>query len=180
MIIIARTYFRTAQICTDGHIINGSMEDNPELNKNYCHLCSSKVISECSVCHTKIQGDYYGDYEIPFDIKSGKTETRQEIIHKLTEAPAYCYECGSPFPWTETRLQYGQNIVDSLDEISPELKKNFKELLPDIITESPRTEYATLIAAKIITSTQGYGYECLKSWLMKNAVQLVLAIIKNL
>jgi hypothetical protein len=44
------SYYHTAQICLNGHIINESIEEYPEKNEKFCSLCGSETITECPSC----------------------------------------------------------------------------------------------------------------------------------
>ncbi len=151
-----------ALICTNGHIITGSQEDDC-VKANACTLCSARIISVCSNCDALIRGSYYED--------------KHFYLSRLNKAPAYCHNCGEPYPWTKSRLEAVQNIVDMLDELSPEQKQELVKYIPDIMVDTPRTQYATLVVGKLLSNVTGFGKDVLTQWLIDNAIPTVLMLL---
>jgi len=129
--------YKQAQICLNGHIINGNIEDYPESNQNYCELCGSKTITECPHCKYHIKGDE--DYGIGYEL--------------LQEHPAYCTNCGSPFPWTEEAINSAKELASILDELTYEEQEELKKSLDDLVNDGPRTVVATTKFKRILSKT---------------------------
>lgn len=73
-----------ARICRKGHTITSSLEKHPDAGE-FCSKCGSPGIDKCESCGAPIKG------------------SRKRVIGGTYEPPAYCYKCGKPFPWTETK-----------------------------------------------------------------------------
>lgn len=99
------------------------------------------------------------------------------VERNLNFEPAYCPECGTPFPWTQERLHAAQGIIDMLDELSDEQKEELKKIIPDLTVERPRTQLSTLLFVKTFEKISGYGKEFLIKWLNDNAVATVLELL---
>lgn len=153
--------YDTAKICIDGHLITSSMESSRNTDNN-CTLCGAAVITKCSKCNAPI----HGYYNVP-----GVLTFHDEPI------PAFCHNCGSPYPWTESRLDTAEKIIDMLDELTVEQKKQLKDSLPDIIVETPRSQYAALVAGKFMALTNGLACESLKFWLTKYALPKIITLL---
>ena len=121
--------YRTAQICLNGHIINDSYDTSPEFNKSFCPKCGQPTITQCPSCHTNIQG--YFDVPGIVDLT-----TREET------APAYCHSCGKPYPWTESNLKAISELLELDEQLQETDKKTMKEILPDLITDTPKSKVA--------------------------------------
>ena len=82
------SYYDTMQVCTAGHMITSHCRHHPEDMKKRCSKCGSVTITKCQSCDAEIQG-----YEnIP------------GVAHMGPDAPpAYCHECGEPYPWTQSQ-----------------------------------------------------------------------------
>ncbi|MDR7856097.1 DUF2321 domain-containing protein [Tissierella sp.] len=123
-------YYDIALICKNGHVINDSFKEYPELNTKFCKECGSITIYSCQKCNTPIRGDY----NMPgIAFLGGGMET----------APAYCHECGNAYPWTEEKLKAIQEVM-SLGNLTKEDKDDFDKNLNDIVSETPRTKVAAL------------------------------------
>nr|DAL11009.1 MAG TPA_asm: Primosomal protein N' [Caudoviricetes sp.] len=155
------------------------------MNETYCSLCGSKIISTCPSCNSPLRGDYYANKAhyrygaITFDghgqkILSGFNE---ELQSHQTQIPAYCYNCGKPYPWTEARLKAAENIIDMIDELSEEQKQKLVEFIPDLLIETPRSEYAALICAKFLDGISGYVFQAFKDWCQKNVLPTLLVLM---
>lgn len=121
--------YRTAQICKNGHVITPNTSYSDFLS-NFCPECSAETISTCLYCNTPIRGDY--DIPCVIDVSSSY------------KAPAYCYNCGKPFPWTESKLTSISELLDMQDQLTEDEKQYFMSYLPIIFTETPQSEVTAL------------------------------------
>jgi hypothetical protein len=126
--------YKTAQICLNGHIINGNIEDNSIDNHNFCQDCGSKTIQECLECGSNIKGDL--DYGVGYET--------------LQFAPKHCYNCGSPYPWLKEKLLAAKELADEIEELNEEDREKLKTSIDDLIIDSPRTELAAIRFKKIL------------------------------
>jgi hypothetical protein len=83
------SYYDLAQICQNGHVINSMARDYPNSNQDHCDRCGDPTIVACPSCNSGIRGHYHVPGVIGFSQYT---------------APAFCYKCGKPFPWTAAGL----------------------------------------------------------------------------
>ena len=183
-------YYENAQICKNGHIRNICSQSHPEQNEIRCSLCGEEVISCCPSCKSPIRGGLfkqtptyrYSNHYDPFaehhTAHKIYTGTRTEQMKHDVLLPAFCNQCGSPYPWTETRLEAFQQIVDSLDDISPELKERLKNSFPDIVCETPKTELAAIVVDSVLKQSKGFAAAALKEWIKNYAVTLMTLLLQ--
>lgn len=183
--------FDTALICKAGHVANLYKSLHSECNIKHCLLCPEEVISECPHCHERIRGGYYseavwsetayvGDPVFP-DEHNHLTIHYQELTTPDNyQLPAYCHECGQPYPWTAETLRYGEQIVDALEALTPEKKAILKSLFPDLIVETPRSRLAVLELAKILDTFQCFGKDVLINWLSQNMAAVLYALLQSM
>lgn len=157
-------YYDIAQICKDGHVMNIYVNYHSESNVKRCPNCSAEVISKCPVCQTPIRGGQI--QEINFKNHVTDPENIFNTIDKTTfnykeltkvedyQLPAYCHECGSPYPWTEELLKKADDIIDSFDELSEEQRELLKERFPDLLIDNPRSITAALTYSKLINGLE--------------------------
>lgn len=117
-----------AQICLNGDIISGDIENETQPLSKYCHHCGAETITACPDCNAPIQGSRSWEGTLLFAPMSG--------------APNYCPECGKPYPWTAASLEALQAIIDEEFDLSDNDKENLKKSLPDLINETPRSDLA--------------------------------------
>lgn len=117
--------YRTAQICKNGHVITSNISYS-EFLSDFCPDCGAKTISTCLDCKTPIRGKY--------DILGVSN------FSSSYEPPAYCYHCGKPFPWTESKLNAIADLLDMQNQLTEEEKKRFISCLPIIFTETSQSE----------------------------------------
>jgi hypothetical protein len=127
MIRVAMGWHDTAQICTNGHVINDTMQRSPELGLKFCKKCGAPTITRCPTCNADIQGDYHveGVVSIGFD---------------MMVAPTFCHNCGKPYPWTSTRIETAKALADEMTELDESERLLLKASIDDIIADTPRTE----------------------------------------
>ena len=122
-------WYDTAQICTNGHVINSQSVYHPEHNRKFCDKCGALTITNCQKCNTPIRGYYH----VP---------PMGTLDYTHLPLPSFCPECGKPYPWTEAKLKAAQELSDELDNLSPEERSLLKKSLNDIIRDTPQTTVA--------------------------------------
>lgn len=137
--------FNIGHICTNGHPAQVSGEDYCD---NFCTLCGAEVIHACPHCGSFIKGHparHYGTYY----------------------APAYCYNCGKPYPWTETAIQATIDILAEDTQIPDADRAKLVEVLPDAVSETPRTQLAAVRIGKAFKSLGSFTAEALRQFLIE-------------
>jgi len=124
-------YYNAARICLNGHVISRRVKDTSSTGDKFCQLCGAETICRCLKCGEIIRGKYEMDKLL-------------DLRPDDSPAPAYCYNCGSPYPWTEDALESTRMVIDEENRLSTDEKENLKKSLPDIISETPRTSLAVL------------------------------------
>jgi len=130
--------YDVAQICLNGHVINSSVNEYPQFNKKFCDKCGAPTITNCPNCHAEIQGNYHG-----------------EGVLSLADqkAPAFCPNCGKPYPWTEAKIQTAHDLAQELENISDDDKNILTQSIDEIVKDSPRTTFAATRFKKILSKT---------------------------
>ena len=128
------SWYDTAQICTNGHVITTQLIFNPDHSMRYCDRCGASTITNCQNCNANIRGFYH-------------TRTSGSEISKR---PSFCHECGRPYPWIEAKLKAAQELSDELDNLSPEERNLLKRSLDDIVRETPQTTVAVTRFKKLV------------------------------
>src|SRR4051812_39384273 len=79
-----RDWTDVMQVCRNGHKITGEAKANPEDLVKRCPKCGAETITQCPACQSDIPG-----YRHLAGIFSEDD----------TQPPAFCHNCGRPFPW---------------------------------------------------------------------------------
>lgn len=124
--------YDVAQICLNGHVINTRSEGSPDHNTKHCADCGEKTITSCRDCGGKIRGALSGVYNLGSD-----------------PAPGYCTECGKPYPWTQSKIEAFQDLVD-LSSLNQDSKTILLDGIIYVIRDTPKTEAVCAKFAKII------------------------------
>ena len=143
------SYYDVALVCLNGHVINENVRDNPAHNATHCARCGEKTISKCPSCNSDIRGSY----EVPGVCVFGGG----------FEAPAFCHECGKPYPWTAERLAAAKELANEFEELSADEKTKLQDSLDDLVKETPRTEVSGLRFKKIMKKVGKDSYDGMKS-----------------
>lgn len=151
-------YYTTAQICLNGHYMTRKYEKGAERRKEYCPRCGAPTITHCPQCDTSIQGLFV---EGP-NISGGGSPP-----------PAYCYNCGHPFPWLESRLQAIRELTLEAEKISQEEKDRLIESLPDLVNETPRTPLAISRWKTGLGKLGGYTVQAIRDILVDVASEAI-------
>jgi len=133
------SWYDVAQICLNGHIINDSTKEFPQHNKKFCDKCGAATITNCKNCNSEILGRYH---------VNGVIGLRKEY-----PVPAFCPNCGKPYPWTELKIQAAHDIAKELENISDNEKKILVQSIDDIIKDTPKTALAVTRFKRILSKT---------------------------
>ncbi|MDU5107566.1 MULTISPECIES: DUF2321 domain-containing protein [unclassified Clostridium] len=160
----SKDYTDTALICENGHIINSCMVEYPESNSEYCEKCGAKNISTCPNCKKTIDGyrhvsGWIGSLEI--------------------ELPSYCKKCGSPFPWTESRTNALNEIVDLMEELSNDEKEDLKQSAVIISTDNPKTQLGAFKIKKYLSKVGKSIGDVARQIIVDVASETALKILKE-
>lgn len=139
--------YDTAQICMNGHVINGHAESSPEFNQSFCTRCGTKTITACPDCQTRIPGEY--DFE--GIISSGRLPT-----------PEFCFNCGAPYPWTEKRKENIRELIDQMTELGAGDRITLHDAIDDLMRDTPRSPVAVVQIRKIIPKIEKTANENLR------------------
>jgi hypothetical protein len=144
-----QAHYDTAQVCRNGHVINGSFHSSPEFNQNFCDKCGDATVIACSSCAAEIRGDY-------------KSPDAMVITGHRPPAPNYCHNCGQPYPWTQKRLTLARELADEFDELDSSDKEKLKGTLDDLVKDSPKTDLATGRFKKIMAKVGKDSYDAMR------------------
>jgi len=128
--------FRIAEVCPNGHVSTIYADQFPELREKFCSKCGEATITQCPSCKSNIRGYYYVEGII------GGEE------YKL---PAFCFNCGKPFLWTERKISSAVELIEAGAELSAEELAQFKEDLNELTKDSPRLQVASLRFKKVMS-----------------------------
>jgi len=131
-----------AQICTNGHVINNSHERFREFSVDYCTECGAKTTTECANCKTPIRGAYSGSMRTGYD------------------RPAYCHNCGEPYPWTSAALAAAMEFATDLQQQIE--REKFAEIIENLVKDSPSTSVAAAKLRGLMGSMKPYASEALR------------------
>ena len=154
-------YYKSAQICLAGHCVT-SDTSNVELLENFCAKCGSKTIYACPSCNTNIRGDYHMDDVIGFFDY---------------DVPAFCYNCGKPFPWTQSRLDSAKELIAEMDELTSDEQEKFNNSLPNILSETPQTPLAATRINKYLAKIAPVSKEGIKQLFFDITIEAAKKII---
>ena len=62
--------------------------------------------------------------------------------HADLPLPAFCPDCGEPYPWTEAALKAAHELSDEQENLSPEERYLLKKSIDDIVRETPQATVA--------------------------------------
>jgi len=125
--------YDVAQVCMSGHVTNSGTRDYPEHNQEFCKICGKKTITQCPWCSKTIRGAH-----------------RMAAPRSPFSAPAFCIECGKPYPWTASRLEAARSLADEIDGLSEPERITLKSTLDDLIRDTPMTAVAAVRFKKLV------------------------------
>jgi hypothetical protein len=144
-------YYDIAQICRNGHVITSMAQSSPQRKQKFCSKCGEETVTTCDSCGAPIRGDYHVPGVVGvFDY----------------QAPAYCYNCGSPYSWTERGIEAASALADELEGLTDEEKAQLKSSLLDLVKNSARTTVAETKFKKLMKKAGSEAYAGMKEILI--------------
>ena len=157
-------YYEVAQICMNGHVITSLLGQDPTRSQKYCSQCGASTITTCPKCNKQIRGSYYDpswgqDYEGSY------------------EKPSFCHNCGTPYPWMDSKLTAARDLSDELENITPDERDLLKKSLDDIVRDTPQTTVSALRFKKIAAKAGLTAANALKDILVDIASETAKKVI---
>lgn len=140
-----------AYICLNGHEISSS---NRSCDFDYCTDCGAKVVHRCIFCSSEIKGHPYGECGY-FDV------------------PSYCHACGKPYPWTEAAIQATMELLAEDEHITTDECNRLAEILPDAISQTPRTNLAAVRIGKALKVLGNFAADGLKQFILDFGCEVI-------
>jgi len=147
-----RREYDTAQICLNGHVINSAVKSRPEHNEAFCSRCGSKTITECQSCRCPIRGS---------DLDDIYWSTHREYQRNYV-SPAFCIQCGAPYPWTERGLEAARELAAELESLDDSEKELLAASLDDIVRDTPKTSAAATRFKRLMAKAGGTAAQAFK------------------
>jgi hypothetical protein len=120
--------YDTALICENGHQITCYAETSLGGKVDHCSKCGAKTVSACGNCGQKIRGHLHG------------------TMPSVYEEPIanFCYNCGTPYPWMQDRLQTARELLYHDDKLTLDDREKLWGLLQYVMS-NPKSD---LVPAK--------------------------------
>lgn len=153
----------TAQICLNGHFINGFYHDAPQFRQDFCKQCGAKTIIQCQDCNAEIIGYY----------------RNAAPINLRPDVPSFCNNCGKPYPWVAAKMYAAKAMVDELDGLTDAERITIKASIDDIAANTPMTEVAVVRVKKLIPKVLASGGEALRKLIVDIASESAAKALKG-
>lgn len=132
------SWYDVAQICMNGHVVNDSVKAYPQHNKKFCDRCGAETITTCPNCKSNIQGEYH---------------VEGVVALSNYKAPAFCQNCGKPFPWTESKIHAAKELAQEIENLSNDDKNVLTQSIDDLVKDTPGAMLAATRFKKIVSKT---------------------------
>jgi len=136
-----------ARVCKNGHTL---VSFDRISGKEYCEQCGAEMLDKCPSCNSLIREWHY-----PPGVVAG--------IPKYNRA-SYCKECGKPYPWTLSAIEAAAMLIEEDGDLDAELQGRVVDTLPDIITETPKTQVAVARFKKALATAGKFTAEGLRQF----------------
>jgi hypothetical protein len=131
--------YSIAAVCLRGHVATSAIKYHDP--GGFCSDCGAPIIKECPSCHAAIRGHY----DVP-----GVIDLRSQY-----EPPAFCFQCGKPFPWTADKVSAAKELADELEGISTDDRSKLKSAIDDVTSGGPRGELGAVRIKKMVGKAGG-------------------------
>jgi hypothetical protein len=115
--------YQTAEVCHQGHINTGGLEDAPEMAAKFCSQCGAETIRACPKCNAPLRGDH---------VIAG-------ILSPIAVPPNHCHTCGAAFPWTTAKIAAAKEHATEVEGLDDNEKAQLQGAIDDLASGGPRT-----------------------------------------
>jgi hypothetical protein len=135
--------YRIAEVCRNGHVSTSNVDAHPDRREKYCSKCGEMTITECPDCKLAIRGSY---------TRGGMQFAAPGLPHDRYSPPAFCFNCGRAFPWTEIKIAGAAELLEASTEISPWELQQFRADLAEATRDTPKTPAASARIKKTLAN----------------------------
>ncbi|UPU37491.1 DUF2321 domain-containing protein [Geomonas paludis] len=132
--------YDVAQVCPNGHVSNEMSVAYPDFNRDFCESCGEKTITTCPSCKKPIRGGLHGVF------------TTAEFT-----PPAFCRNCGQPFPWTQRGIQAAIDLATIVGGLQGEDAAQFGTSIQEVARDTAQAQVAAHrvkgLLGKVATTT---------------------------
>lgn len=120
-------------VCENGHWINRYGQSCPERTSAACPQCGARAINTCATCQAPVRG-----------AKTPEPAHGITVVSLQRPAPpgCYCYNCGSPYEWTDRAMAAARDLIAMETNVSDEERAALSAEVPNLFSEGPRTAVA--------------------------------------
>ncbi len=138
------------QVCENGHSQGGYGV------RNFCAQCGKPVLHSCPTCS--------GFITLWDPLKTGGSNSGRDSVVDSSRLPppAYCANCGKPFPWTENTLLAANEVADQIEDINSDDREVLKGAIRDLVTNTPAAPSAGDKIRRIMSSANKHATDILK------------------
>ncbi len=118
----------TAVVCENGHRLTGHAEEFSHIPK-FCDRCGAPNLMHCPRCNAPIPGD---------------APHVRVLMDK--RPPAYCGECGEPYPWRAASLRRLAQVTAmqvELNSLDPATTEALNSFVADVVASRATPEQAS-------------------------------------
>lgn len=108
------------------------------------------MIDKCPECGTSIREWNYGGVMV--------------IGTPKYERASYCKNCGKPYPWTKVAIEAAVDLIQEEEELDDVQRDKLVSSLPDIISETPKTQVAVVRFKKALLSAGKFTADALRQF----------------
>mgnify|MGYP000032963237 CR=1 FL=1 len=136
-------------ICTNGHVLQSKSWIS---GKEFCEKCGAEMLDKCPNCGIPIKEWDYGGV--------------QYLGKPKYDRAAYCKNCGKAYPWTQIAIETATEIISEEDQLDSAQQEKLIASLPDIISETPKTQIATVRFKKALLSVGKFTADALREFVI--------------
>jgi hypothetical protein len=122
--------YRIAEVCPNGHVSTNAVDAYPELREEFCSRCGEPTITHCPRCAKGIRGYYAVEGVIS--------------LMDNYQPPAFCYNCGNAFEWTDRKIAGAVELVEIDGQLSAYELTEFRTDLVELTKGTPKTQAASM------------------------------------
>ena len=104
------TGYMNAELCLNGHLITGDIENEPEKTSKFCRECGAATVRACPECGASIRGDHIYEGTIAW-----------------MTVPSYCHSCGAAYPWTIAKIAAAKEHAAEIEGLDEAERKQLQE-----------------------------------------------------